>query len=101
MKSVALSDASTDTHAFTILARILDNPELGNIVNKEGPGIVMYLDTIEKHGDTLMKHVKDWHLDASNPQAVLRKIEELVWTNVLMYGVGGWKSGIDFNADFF
>lgn len=100
LKSIVISDdASPGVHAFTVLARILDDPELGNMVDKEEMG--MYSETVEKFGDALIKYVKDWHVDASNPQAVLRKMEELMWTNVLIYGVGGWKPEKDFNADFF
>jgi hypothetical protein len=101
LKSLVLSDngPSHDVHAFTVLARILNDPELGNIVNQEEQRMYSYI--MDKHGDALLKHVKDWHIDTSNPQEVSHKLEELLWTNVLIYGVGGWDDGKDFNADFF
>jgi hypothetical protein len=33
---------------------------------------------MEKHSDSLIKHIKDWHVDTPNPHAVSRKLEELL-----------------------
>ncbi|RPD56815.1 hypothetical protein L226DRAFT_469036 [Lentinus tigrinus ALCF2SS1-7] len=57
-------------------------------------------------GDALVKLMDDWTVDGTNAQEVENKIEELFWTNVTIYGIGGWgarkhsKTG-KFNGDFF
>ncbi|KAF9467673.1 hypothetical protein BDZ94DRAFT_1248738 [Collybia nuda] len=89
---------SPSVHAFTVLARILNDPEIGGVASKEG--IKTYSDTMRRYGSALKKHLREWHVDTSNPQALSRRMEELVWTSVLIYGVGGWKLGKEFNADF-
>ena len=71
-------------HVFTILARILNDPGLGEI--QEGGG---YTTTVIEHGATLVKHMQDWHVDPTNPRDIERKVEELSWLNTLIYAVGG------------
>ena len=57
-------------------------------------------------GEALAKLMDEWTVDGTNAQEVQSKIEELFWTNVTVYGVGGWggrthsKTG-KFNGDFF
>ena len=57
-------------------------------------------------GDALAKLMDDWTVDGTNAQEVQNKIEELFWTNVVIFGVGGWwgrkksKTG-KFKGDFF
>ena len=56
--------------------------------------------------EALAKLMDEWTVDGTNAQEVQSKIEELFWTNVTVYGVGGWggrthsKTG-KFNGDFF
>ncbi|KAG5641587.1 hypothetical protein DXG03_004688 [Asterophora parasitica] len=89
----------TGVHAFTVVQRVLDDPELGKIENTAGSG--MFQRTMKDHVDVLVEHMKDWHVDGSDARDVERKIEELSWTNALLYGVGGWVKDKHFNADFF
>jgi Questin oxidase-like len=102
LKSVMLSEdakpASSGLHTFSILARILKDPEFGTIVDDES-GI--YANTVDRFGDALKKLIDQWQVDTTNPQDVERKIEELSWMNVMIYGIGGWQKGQPFNADFF
>jgi len=83
-------------HVFTILARILNDPELGN--TQEGAG---YTTTVTEHGATFVNYMKDWHVDPTNPRDIERKVEELSWLNSLLYAVGGSQPGKPFKADFF
>jgi len=103
LKSLVISEAPTEApatssvHVFTILARILNDPELGNIQDDPLGG---YNATVTKHGATLIKHMKDWHVDPTNQRDIEQKIEELSWLNTLIYAVGGSQPGKPFNADF-
>ncbi|CDO68531.1 hypothetical protein BN946_scf184998.g28 [Trametes cinnabarina] len=61
---------------------------------------------LHERGDELVELVKDWTVDGANAKEVESKIEELFWTAVVIFGVGGWagrkksKTG-KFNGDFF
>lgn len=87
-----------DTHAFTILARILKDPKF--VFKKPQDLDDLYNELIKNHGDILLEYAEQWILDISDPKDVERKIEELTWTNVLIYVVGGWKQAGGFTADF-
>ncbi|KAF8231824.1 hypothetical protein L208DRAFT_1398318 [Tricholoma matsutake] len=101
LKSVMLSaDAmpgSSGLHTFSILARVLKDPEFGTIAD-DGE---IYATSAERFGETLRKLIDQWQIDTTNAQDVERKIEELSWMNVMIYGIGGWQKGQPFNADFF
>ncbi|KAG6890178.1 hypothetical protein C0995_010883 [Termitomyces sp. Mi166 len=88
-----------NVHALTILARILKDPRFENIENRLD--ITLYTQVIDKHSEALNKYVSQWTFDNSVPGELERKIEELVWVNVIIYGIGGWTKDKDYNADFF
>ena len=64
-------------------------------------------------GDTITKLVDEWakewledtHGDEEVEKRLEGMVEEVVWGNVIWFGVGGWQargtSGRPFNADFF
>jgi Questin oxidase-like len=87
------------THVFTIMARMLKDPEL----KIEKPDLAgNFLNNINKRlGPKILKYAEQWSLDASDPKDVERKIEELIWMNTLNYGIGGWHKANGFKADFF
>ena len=95
-KGVNVNDAKTGTHAFTILARILADPRL----KIERPKEVFLINklVLDKAGDAIGEYVDQWDLSGDD---LNKKLEELLWTNVLIYGVGGSEKSGDFNADFF
>jgi len=95
-KSAHVDDAKVGTHAFTILARILADPRL----EMERPKnlFVIYKTVLDNVGDAIREYVDQWDLSGDNLD---KKLEELLWTNVLIYGVGGSEKSGDFNADFF
>lgn len=55
-----------------------------------------YKETVETLGDSIRKYVDEWTLDGD----LEKKLEDLIWTNTLIYGVGGAEAPT-FNADFF
>jgi len=57
----------------------------------------LYKETIATHGESIRNYVDEWTLDGD----LQKKVEELIWTNALIYGVGGSKANEKFNADFF
>ena len=83
-----------DIHAFTILARVLADSALTPLQFGEDE---FYQETVKSHGDNIVKYVNEWTLDGD----LDKKVEELVWTNVLIYAVGGSEEEGTFNADFF
>ena len=94
--AVGLADKGRqpDIHAFTILARVLADPALAPLQFGESK---FYENTVENYGDHIVKHVNEWTLDGD----LDKKVEELLWTNVLIYAVGGSEEEGTFNADFF
>ncbi|KAG1763927.1 hypothetical protein EDD22DRAFT_471845 [Suillus occidentalis] len=97
--SATLLKASSgqDTHAFSILARVLKDPTLAS----KGPRHItgQYPDTLVARGYIIREHVQKWTVDLSKPGEIERKMEECIWTSSVIYALGGWRNG--FTADFF
>ena len=91
---IHLDDAKSGIHAFSILARILADSrfDLGNPNERS-----IYTPALHKIGDAIRELVDQWDLSGD----LHKKLEQLLWTNVLIYGVGGSEKSGDFNADFF
>ena len=88
------SRSEPDIHAFTILARVIADPALAPLQYSENE---FYQEIAKTHGDHIVKYVNEWNLDGD----LDKKVEELLWTNVLIYAVGGSEEEGSFNADFF
>lgn len=88
------------THAFTVMARILKDPQFLELEDKGDEAY--YSQVVILHGEALLKYANEWTLDATNPKEVERKIEELQWANAMIYAIPGWKTaaGKPINADF-
>lgn len=93
-QGVHLEDAKTGTHAFTILGRIVTDLRLE--IERPETELMIYKNTMDKHGDAIRQYADQWDLTGD----LHKKVEELLWTNVLMYGVGGSVKSGSFNADF-
>ena len=92
-----------DPHALTILARVLRDPELLPIPEE---AYTIYPRTIKKYGKEIAAHVNEWNIDPGQLEnGWEKKLEEIIWTVVVLYGVGGWTNGrskaTGFNADFY
>ena len=94
-KGVHVEGTKTDVHAFTILARILADSRLETGPPEDMFGI--YTEALDKVGDVIREYADQWSLSGD----LQKKVEELLWTSVLIYGVGGSEKSGDFNADFF
>lgn len=76
-----------------------DDLDTGSVIQK----------TIAKHSHHIREYGSQWTIDVSKAGEIERKVEEIAWTNVVMYGIAGWtwaqqvKQGSEgeFNADFF
>ena len=79
-----------DIHAFTILARVLKDSRLA-------PTSLDYADVMKNQGELINKYVGQWTLEGD----LSKKVEELLWTNSLIYGVGGSEAKGQFDSDFF
>jgi len=104
-QTVSATSKKDDPHALTILARILRDPKFHPPpANRNDSG---YDKTIKKHSSAIALYVNAWNIDP----AILedggweKKVEEIVWTVVVLYGIAGWTHGKSkpggFLADFF
>ena len=96
VQGLHVDDPNTGTHAFTILARILADPRLEMKRPKDLFLINKFV--LDKAGAAIREYVDQWDLSGDD---LGKKLEELLWTNVLIYGVGGSEKSGEFNADFF
>ncbi|KAH9482778.1 Baeyer-Villiger oxidase ptaJ [Psilocybe cubensis] len=94
--AVGFGDKSTKkpVHAFTVLARILADPIF--VPTKVAEMYGFYKTTVELLGDSIKKYVDEWTLEGD----LEKSLEQLIWVNTLIYGVGGSEEPT-FNADFF
>jgi hypothetical protein len=100
-QSVRISgnEVKPDVHAFSILSRILEDPELGGFTAPAGFEYQenFYPAVVQQFGKTLVKYVDQWTLEGD----LEKKVQELIWTNALLYAVPGLEPSGQFNADFF
>ncbi|KIK04430.1 hypothetical protein K443DRAFT_93183 [Laccaria amethystina LaAM-08-1] len=80
------------THAFTVLERVISDPRLAGPFNDADPH-----DVTNKCGQVIKEYVDQWQPEGG----VAKHVEELLWVNSLIYGVGGLGECEKFNADFF
>lgn len=93
----------TRTHAFTIVARILKDPQFAELEAEESEEkLESHISkAFQRHGDAVFRYVNEWTLDASDPREVERKIGEIQWVMTILYAIPGWTAGKPFTADFF
>ncbi|KAI0776927.1 hypothetical protein BD413DRAFT_523845 [Trametes elegans] len=98
-KSAANGEAASDkpsVHALSILGRVLaDDKYSPDTLGLTNLAEVTTFDLVDKTvGGALADLAAEWAAelagDGATSAAVERKIEELTWTNALIYGVGGW-----------
>lgn len=98
--------AKDDLHSFSIVARMLKDAALDPTSDFKVTEGDEDADNIEatlqsSQGKIILNYASLWHIDPTVPGELDKKLEELSWLMVLIYGVGGWKKGRDFRADFF
>jgi hypothetical protein len=98
---------------FAFHRRIRDDPAF--VVELPSSPMLQYAAVVKSAGGAIHDHVREWTEEwltgvgmhgGADAEARLRgMVEEVVWGNVLWYGIGGWTSrgtdGRGFNADFF
>ncbi|KAF7311978.1 hypothetical protein MIND_00209600 [Mycena indigotica] len=83
-----------DTHAFTIVARILADDKFRSFSGN-------FNDVMTQLGTELQEYAAEWGVDGSDPKDVSAKVKELCFMNTMFYVVGGWRDGEGFHkADF-
>ncbi|KAK1229403.1 hypothetical protein PQX77_007541 [Marasmius sp. AFHP31] len=94
--SPTVATLKTDVHAFDVLARIIDDPE---IARPSGVHDRPYRAVIAACGNAIYRRTNEWSVTPSSIQA---KIEEAQWAATLLYAISGFNQPKDggFNADF-
>lgn len=95
-----VESSQPSTHAFTILARILKDHDFDSASKRPKDMFAMYPAAMKTYGPLVSKYVDMWTIDTSDPKNIERKVIELQWTTVIMFGTANW-SEKSFNADFF
>jgi hypothetical protein len=101
------TEGPLNTHALTILARVLRDSRFAPSAITERDDAKIYAATIELHAPAIVEYAAQWtiNLEAlkNGRGEAERKVEELAWTVCLLYGVAGWtgRGKERFNADFF
>ncbi|KAI0727142.1 hypothetical protein C8Q72DRAFT_841961 [Fomitopsis betulina] len=111
MSSVALSGSVSDLgpHALEILAKIANDADFAPTalgIQDCGFGELRMEQVLERIGPKFFQSVSEWTVNGADQDEIYRKIEEVIWMNVVMYGVAGWggrhiSSSKIFNAEFF
>jgi hypothetical protein len=98
---------------FAFLRRIRDHRKFGLSALGDSSEADRYTAVLTNAGDSVVALVSEWAdqwLEGTRGDADVEKrlegmVEEVVWGNVIWYGVGGWQARGDvdrpFNADFF
>ncbi|KAI0300671.1 hypothetical protein B0F90DRAFT_397628 [Multifurca ochricompacta] len=97
---------------FTLLSRIQDHPKFADdAIGSPGEERRRYPDILKSTGDAITELVNKWTeewLEGTRNEADVEKrlegmVEEVIWGNVICFGIGGWNSrdsGQPFKADF-
>lgn len=97
----------TTGHSFSIVARMLEDPELApgrafelhpNEEDNDDGGKLQ--ETLEKAGEKILQYAQEWTINTEDKMELESKLEEIGWLATIMYGVGGLQPGKGFNADF-
>lgn len=91
------SPSEPGLHALSIVARILQDPELayGKAVDPDSSS--RFQDGIKRSGERLNRYYSEWSPEGNFAD----KYEELVWLACSLYGFSGWRKGEEFKANFF
>ncbi|KAF9525663.1 hypothetical protein CPB83DRAFT_896836 [Crepidotus variabilis] len=106
-ESVPNLSRDRDPHALTILARVLYDRRFKPKSSRDGVKSPTFDEVIKAHGHQIAAYVREWDVDVKNMEEKAlweKKVEELVWSIVVLYGVAGWVDGKDkedgFTSDF-
>jgi hypothetical protein len=98
------TEDATRTHSFTIVARMLGDPELAprpeaiDFLDETGAQLSIFL---ALKANAVRKHTQAWRAGVSNESQLRERVKELAYLATLFYGVSGWSTDGTFRADFF
>jgi hypothetical protein len=83
-------------HAFSILANVTQDLQFARekYIND-------YIGLLTAHGCDIWRYAEQWTIDLSQPGEMERKMEECIWTSIIIYAVGGWNEEKGFVANFY
>ncbi|KAL6302568.1 hypothetical protein BKA93DRAFT_827272 [Sparassis latifolia] len=102
--------AQDGVHALTILSRILHDPAFSlaaiGLPVPDDSEENAFEHVVRVRGEAIVAHAEAWSVDGTSPEEVARKTEEIIWMNVMLYGVCGWSArekstNGKFKPDFF
>ncbi|KAF9235892.1 hypothetical protein BU15DRAFT_64444 [Melanogaster broomeanus] len=83
--AAAIISKTSGVHAFDIIARMLKDdqlkPKAVSRVTHQFPDTLRIV---------ILRYAQMWTVDLTKPGEIERKMEELIWVNSIMYGVGGF-----------
>jgi hypothetical protein len=85
-------------YTLSILAKIIRDPQLAP--NKMEKYINDPKGLMTAHGPDIWHYAEQWTVDLSHAGEVECKMEECIWTNTILYAIGGWNKEEGFCADF-
>ena len=95
------SSATTPSgvHSFSIVGKILKDDRLAAGKTCKRTSTTRFADTLKSSGELIRSYTATWTVNS--PEEVEAKVEELAWLATLLYGLGGFREGHEFRADFF
>jgi len=97
-EKVHLKSPAPTASVLAILGRMQKDPRLDI---KKSDSERFFEDIIKDHGHIIEEYASLWEADTSTSQAVSKCVEEISWVVSIIYGVGGYRKGKPFTADFF
>jgi hypothetical protein len=83
-------------HTFSILANVTQD-----LQSAREKYINDYIGLLTTHGSDIWRYAEQWTIDLSQPGEIERKMEECIWTSIIIYAIGGWSKEKGFVANFY
>lgn len=87
-------------HSFSIIAEMLQDPRLAAGQTCQRTSTSRFSDTLKSRGELIAEYGRKWVVK-EDENHIRTKVEEVSWLVTLLFGLGGWREGHRFRADFF
>ena len=87
------------SHAFSILAKVIQDPQFAT--KERHKYVDSFKGLVTVHAADIWRYTEQWAFDLSQPGEIERKMEECIWTNTIIYAIGGWSKEKGFIANLF
>jgi len=87
-------------HSFSIIAEMLEDPRLAAGQACQRTSTSRFSDTLKSRGKLIAEYGRKWVIK-EDENHICSKVEEVSWLVTLLFGLGGWREGHRFRADFF